>query len=422
MSAGSFTMASLSVLSPFLVEDLGISRAELGALFTVLFVVATVASPLLGSVIDGQGSRRSLLVLFWTTALGITAIALSTAWQWLVLALIVAGLPMAAMNPLTNQLISNHIPVERQGLFMGIKQSGGQVNWFFAGVLLPSLALLTGWRPALFLGVALAIVGVVVTSVLMPKLPTPAGPTGQDDPGPAAGGDPAATDHDQDPASGGRAADTPTPEADRKDSDAHLQGSLASRVRWLAVYAFVMTLGVSAINSYLPLYAFERLEFTEARAGMLAAILGLVGVISRVLWGRGADALGRPSTLLAALAALSAVFQLGVWMSEAVGAWLLWLSVVGLGFSAFAWAALAMLALLRLVPRHLTGRGSGIMLLGGHSAMVVAPIVSGYAIDLRDGSYELAWGGATVAFVVGTVLALRQRHVETSAARALARS
>lgn len=367
MTAGSFITSALSVLGPFLLTDLQISRTHLGTLFSVMFASATLVSPAVGRMIDTHGGPRGLVALFSLQAVAIGGIVAAPSWGWLLVAMAVAGLPMAAMNPLTNHLVSEHVPLEHQGLLMGIKQSGGQVNWFVAGVLLPPLALATGWRTSLAVGAAFALFGLLLGRGLQ------------------------RVGHD-----------TRAPE--RRASPEAIRAATRS-VRWLAVYAFVMTLGISSISTYMPLYAFERLAFSEAAAGWLTATVGLVGIVARILWGRHADRFGRPSRLLALLAVASAASQAGIWLAEPVGAWLIWPAAAATGATSGAWATVAMIALVRGAPRELVGRVSGVMLFGGHAALFVAPIVFGAVVDHQAGSYQVAWAAVTASFLFGAVLA-----------------
>lgn len=377
MTAGSFITSALSVLGPFLLTDLAISRTRLGTLFSVMFASATLVSPAVGRLIDSQGGPRSLVALFSLQAVAIAGIVAAPSWAWLVVAMAVAGLPMAAMNPLTNHLVSEHVPLEQQGLLMGIKQSGGQVNWFVAGVLLPPLALVAGWRAALAIGAVFGLLGLLLGRGL-----THTQPQGRE----------------------------PLPPVGTETARAATRS-----VRWLAVYAFVMTLGISSISTYMPLYAFERLGYSEAAAGWLTATVGVVGVVARILWGRHADRFGRPSRLLALLALASAVSQAGIWLAEPVGAWLMWPAAAATGATSAAWATVAMIALVRGAPRELVGRVSGVMLFGGHAALFVAPILFGTVVDQQAGSYHVAWIGVTVAFLSGAVLAAA-RHVREARA------
>lgn len=376
MSAGAFLTSALSVLAPFIIEDLGLSRTQMGMLFTVMFSIATVASPFTGHGVDRFGGRRGLIALFVAEGLAVIGVVMAPSWLWLLVALAVGGLSMAAMNPITNHLISQHVPHERQGLLMGIKQSGGQVNWFFAGLFLPPIAVVWGWRPALVTGTLIAVIGIAATARLMP----------------------------------------PSSVEPRMPVEEHTSSlALVRTVRWLAVYAFVMTLGMAAVGSYLPLYAFERLGYSEAGAGLLTAAIGIIGVVSRIVWGRWADHLGRPSRVLAWMSVAAAVGQLGIWLAEDLGTWLVWPSVVVFGATAAAWATVAMLAVVRMVPSELIGRASGMMLLGGHASLVVTPIAFGATVDWRGGDYTLAWGGVTAAFLVSGLLASRQHTRERRA-------
>lgn len=75
------------------------------------------------------------------------------------------GLALAVGNPVTNKLVALHVLPAARGLVMGIKQSGVQIGAFLAGMLLPALAGVLGWRWAL--GAAALAAGVSGAAALM---------------------------------------------------------------------------------------------------------------------------------------------------------------------------------------------------------------------------------------------------------------
>src|SRR5204863_992444 len=149
----------------------------------------------------------------------------------------------------------------RHGIVTGVKQSGVQVGAFLAGLVLPGVAGAAGWRPALGGCAVLGAAGLALTGRYVPR--------------PSAG---------EEPAAGGATATA----ADGGPSRA-LRRRLDRAVNRLAVYALLMGFGVGAVGAYLPLYAVEELGLTRGTAGLAAALMGFVGIIARVGWGRRQD-------------------------------------------------------------------------------------------------------------------------------------
>ena len=371
MTAASLMQFTLGVLAPFLTADFGLSRAQLGSLTTAFFVVGTIVSPFAGRLVDRIGGRAMLFALFGFAIAGFAGTAGSTGYATLLVAVGVAGLGTALMNPVTNHLIAVHLPRGRQGVVTGVKQSGVQAGAFLAGALLPATALVLGWRGAVLAVTTIGLAGIVATSVWVPR-------------------------NDRDAAHGGVATN---------------QRPAGPFVRWLAAYAFLMGVGVAAVGAFVVLYAVEALGLGEGRAGLIAGLVGGVGVISRILWGRAAERMASSTAPLFVLAATSVLAQVLVWGAAAVGEWLLWVGAAAFGVTAASWNAVGMLAIVREIDAASTGRASGVVQSAFYAGLVVCPVLFGASVD-ATGGYDLGWAGVTAAFAGAAVLAAawHRRH------------
>jgi len=168
MVVAAFPQYAFGVLGPFLVADLGLSRAELGALTTAMFVAAAGLSPVSGRIVDRIGGRRSMLMLFAATAAGLVLAAVARTYLMLLAATLVTGVGFALGNPATNHVLAFHVDPHRKGALTGVKQSGVQAGALLAGVALPGLAGGVGWRGALLASLVLPVVGLVLAFVLVP--------------------------------------------------------------------------------------------------------------------------------------------------------------------------------------------------------------------------------------------------------------
>jgi predicted MFS family arabinose efflux permease len=177
-------------------------------------------------------------------------------------------------------------------------------------------------------------------------------------------------------------------------------------VRWLVPYAFFMGAAVAATTAYMALYANETLGLAEKPAGALLAVMGAVGVVARILWGRAAErrpTVAQPLAVLT-LAALAAIAL--VWAAAYTGPWLLWPAAVGVGASAGSWNSVGMLAVVRETAGHGTSRASGHVLTGFYLGLLAMPVAFGALVDATD-TYGPAWAlafGCVVA-ALGIVLA-----------------
>lgn len=374
MAIGTVMQFVLGALAPFLTTDLGLGRASVGMLTAILFTVAGLASPVLGTLVDRVSIRASMLVLLGSSTAAFLLMTSATAYWLLVLAMVIAGIPQALANPVTNRAVTLHTSLVARGLVMGSKQSGVQLGAFVAGMSLPFLASALDWRAAA--GIVAVVTGLAAL-VLPLRFPR-------------------------------RSCEVLSGDEEQESTDGH---EVRSVVSWLGVYAFFMGGGMSALQTYLPLYAFERLGFSAALAGTLVAIMGFIGVGARIVWGdigNRATRLTRPLMVLAVGSLLGLVL---IMLAGVLAPWLLWPGLFLLGGTAASWNVVAMVALVRTLPASQAGRGSGLFLVGFFLGFVVAPPVFGITVDLTE-SYTVAWAIAAALFAVGSIVPIQwQRRI-----------
>lgn len=357
MGVATFIGFVIGVLAPFLIDEFDMSRSQLGALTTVLYLVGGFGSPLAGQLVDRLGGRIMLVILFLAGAAGTVGVAVAQSYAWLVAAMLLAGFSLASGNPVTNKLVAAHVSPGARGTIMGIKQAGVPLGKFLAGVLMPGAALLFGWRAAVLLAVVIPVAGLAAGAALLP-----------------------------------RDAGQRTTRAERR------RRPLGSAVRWLAVYAFLMGTGVAVMNVYLPLYVHDQLRLSVTTAGAVASVTGIVGVFSRVIWGKVTDRLADVTPALIAIAISSALASLLLVAAQYWAPWLAWLSAFVFGAATLGWIVVGMIGVVSVIGVRDAGRASGVVLLGFYTGFVSSPILFGALVDWT-GRYDLAWAlvGATFA-------------------------
>jgi predicted MFS family arabinose efflux permease len=363
MTVATLAQFAIGTLAPFIVDEFRTSRAHFGLLSTSFFAAAALGSPLAGAVVDRLGSRRVLVGLYVVAACSFLAMAAAPTFAWLTAAVALGGMGAALSNPVTNQLIALHLPRGRQGLTLGAKQSGVQAGAVIAGTVLPPTATLLGWRAALLTGAVLALAGIGLS---LSAVPVDA---------------------------------TPGPPRDRRA--APVDGPL---VGWLSAFACLMGVGTAPVGAFLVLYAVEELGYREAAGGVAVALMGSVGVVARICWGRAAERFSSSTLALTAVATLAVVFQC-VLLAAVLAPGLLWIGVIGLGASATAWNVVGMLAIVRQVDRAALGRASGHVQGSFYIGLVISPALFGAVTD-RTGSYVWGWTGVAGAFGLAALLAL----------------
>ncbi|HEX2194597.1 MAG TPA: MFS transporter [Candidatus Limnocylindria bacterium] len=363
MGTGTYAGYAFGVLGPDLVVEFDLSRFELGAITATFFLVGGPLSLLAGPATDRFGARRLMLIAFALAAAAIGAMALAPSYLAFLAAAALAGLALAAGNPVTNKLVAIHVAPGGRGLIMGGKQSGVQVAAFLTGALLAPVAVAVGWRTAFGWSALVPLAGVIVALLAVPRdPPEPAGPTGE-----------------------------------------AASGPLPASVYWLAAYAFLMGSGVATINAYLPLYLVERAGATQELAGGVAATVGLVGIGSRIAWGWGSERMrgyALPLLLLGAGAVVAILLVLAV---ERAGLWLAWPAAALLGATAVTWNSVGMLAVITSSGAGMAGRASGVVVFGFYIGFVASPVAFGWLVDRTDG-YASAWLLVAGIFALTTVV------------------
>lgn len=365
MAVGILPMNAVSILAPYLVADLGLPRVAVGGMVTASFAVAAVVSLVAGRLVDELGARRGLMLLASVVAAVLLAASAAPDYRLLVAAVAVAGLAQALANPTTNVLLAGSVPPSRRGVAVGIKQSGVQLAALASGVALPALAAVAGWRAGFRVAAVAAALLLVAVARLIPERP------------------------------GGRGGgawwrwERPQP--------------------WLAGlmgYSLLLGIGLAAVNSYLPLYATQRLGLSAWLGGLVLATFGLAGLVGRVGWSRWADRLPEVTALLAGLAAAAAVGAVLLWLAGAVWGGLVWLAAVAVGATATAANAISMLLVVR--RGGATGHASGLVSLGFFTGFVIGP--TGFGLLADHGGYGWGWIAAGCAFVAAAVAATRLRR------------
>ncbi|MEV2275879.1 MFS transporter [Nocardiopsis sp. NPDC049922] len=346
-----FTVAALA---PRLGPDLGTGPAELGIAVGAGFAVAAALSPLAGRLTDRWGPRRCTVGLLALAAVGLGLLAVSQELVTLCLALALSGLPQAFANPATNKAILRSVPAERRGGVTGWKQSGVQLGALVAGVPLSLIAAWSGWREA----VAVAAVVALLLAVWALLTLAPDAPGG-----------------------GARGADAEP-----------LPRGLVAR---LAVFSLFLGVGVSSMNAHVGLFAADELGLAPVAAGLVVAVLGVAGVLGRVLWAARAGQRGAFG-LLAPLAG-GAVLGPALLVAAAWVPGLVYPAAVAVGGLAVAANAVSMIAVMSAVPGPRAGRATALVSAGFFAGFAVGPGVLGALAETAG--YTYAWGWPALALL-----------------------
>ncbi len=401
MGVGPLFNYGLSTSSALVIEQMGITAGQLGLVVTVVFASAALSSMWLGRLADRMTPRAQLILIFLGTVVALVVGAFAPTYWVLIIAAVLAGPAQSISNPTTNRIIIEQVPPAKRSGVIGVKQSGVQASQLFSGLFFPAVALWLGWTGAALGAAALALVLLAVGLRAVPESPQVTGRRREE-------GGTAASSTQQGPTT---APSPPTATAPAR---------LPTTVWIFAAIGMLSGLGMQATNVYLPLFAVEELGFSLVLGGVAAAASGVIGVISRIWWGRRMAAGWRPSTLLlmitsGAILGVAAFLGAAAWHQPA----LIWVGAALHGITVLGANVVINAGLMQVVPAPRIGTASGVNSMGMYTGFALGPLVMG---ALRDGTgdFTVGWlivAGAYVACVL-TALALRAHGQRHPAARA----
>ncbi len=358
---------AIAVLAPLLVLELGLTTTEIGVFGSLTLLVATAFASAAGKLVDNIGARTMMAVLHITYAVALLVLASAHSLVGLLIGAVAAGLSMSLSNPVTNLTVSSRIRPERWGIVIGTKQAGGQLSNVLAGLALPIIASIWGWRAALVSFCLLAPIGLLSTFSLTPDSRRPA-----------------------------RGSATVVP--------VEMAESTRRAIRRLQIFGLATGSGMGAFLYFLPIYVVQEFAVTPAYAGTVAATGAAVGTIARFLWGPAAGAFRNPQFALTLISWCAASAMLFLALASQIGISIVWLAVILLGASGLAFVTPAMLAILHLAGPESTGVESGRFMRSVYAGGVISPLLFGWVIDVTN-SYAIAWGLSTLLLVLAAAVA-----------------
>lgn len=367
---GALSVLSVAPLSPFLLEALELSRAQVGLFLPAVYLGGVMMALPAGWLSDRLGVRLTLgggLLL-------IGALVMTASWARsmpaLLGALVVAGFGFSVLNPSTGKAVVEWFPPRGRGLAMGIKQTGLTLGGLTGALTLPPLALAFGWREAL---AAAGAGSVVAAARVLAAYRTPAGPAA--------------------------APATAWPRLAEVSVFLRRPGVIVVFVSGLA-----LSTAQSSVLAYLALYAKETFAVSAVAAGQILALAQLGGTAARLAWGAASDRfLGgrrRPGVVASALlgAAAYALFALG---PELPAAGIVPLAILA-GAGAFGWVGLYFALVAEIGGARYAGLLTGVAVAFAWSGVLVGPPMFGLLLG-STGSYTWPW--LTLA-VIATLVAI----------------
>lgn len=134
--------------------DIGFDVGTLGLATAAFFLAAAVAANPAGRLVSARGASRGLRLGISATILSCALCALAWDWWLIPLATAIGGVGNGLIQVSSNIAIFDGVKRGRQGIAFGSKQAAVPIASIVAGLSLPLIALVFGWR-WVFVGAAL---------------------------------------------------------------------------------------------------------------------------------------------------------------------------------------------------------------------------------------------------------------------------
>lgn len=173
-----FDRQTVAYLAPFIVEDMGLTNAQIGMTASALSLAIAITSFFGSQVADRTGRRKAMLVgctLVFSILSGASGLALTFAM--LLLARFALGLAEGPIVPISQTMILHASSPKRRGFNMGFMQMVGAfgIAGFLGPIVATQLGEAYGWRAAMFLSILPGLlVAVLMIFLLRPDPSRPA--------------------------------------------------------------------------------------------------------------------------------------------------------------------------------------------------------------------------------------------------------
>lgn len=335
-TSGAMPLMLAGALVVLVSDDLAISEALFGVSVAAYFGTSALLSMWSGRLTDHIGWRRAMLVGNGLSVASVLGVAmLGRTYPAFLAFMAIGGAAQSLSMPASNLALVREMPIDRQGLVFGIKQTSNPVAGLVAGLLIPGVAVGLGWRWAF---AAAGVIPVVALAVVA-RMPA--------------------------------AALAPPRRRPGNEGELDLPPLVV-----VGIGGFLASFGVIALSSFVVASAVDT-GVEVGRAGVYVAVASVVGLTGRVVGGWAVDRMG--SRGLRPAAALLVVGVLGP-LGLAIGRVDLVLPAMVLAYaSAWGWPGLFQYGI-TAYHRHAPASATGIAMVGILVGGAVGPITVGALI------------------------------------------
>jgi MFS family permease len=394
----------LSISSTPIAEEFGISKVELGYLFSSFLWLYVVCLVPMGMIVDKLGTRtvNAAGITLWSIATALTGLA--TGFGMLIATRVAMGVGESTTYPAAGRVIREWIPLKERALFTAIFNGGAYFGPAVGGLVLAGLVGAVGWRTTFLICAAIGFVWLLAWMIWFRKPEEVSW----------------LTDEERAFVLRERNGSAGTTPADGRSIG--LRGLLGSP----SMLGLMVTQGCAVYTQYffltwLPNYLQTERGMSILKSGALMSLPFIGAVILTVLVGKLSDSLlDEESGRLGGrrrLGALCMLFGSVILLTPLVDNVYLVLVLITIALGGVASAVALNIAMVGDLLRTSadSGRATGLLILGGNIFGIMAPIVTGYVVQ-STGSFNMAFvvAGVLLAFGAATVFLLARTPIGPS--------
>lgn len=381
----------LSVSSAPIAEEFGISKVELGYLFSSFLWLYVVCLVPMGMIVDRLGTRvvNAAGIGIWSIATALTGLA--SGFGMLIATRVMMGVGESTTYPASGRLIREWIPRKERALFATFFNSGAYFGPAIGGIVLAWLVSVAGWRVTFLVCAAIGFIWLLAWLIWFRKP------------------EEASWLSAEERALILRERDGGAKEASTDGASVGLRGLLGST----SMLGLMLTQGCAVYTQYffltwLPNYLQTERGMSMLKSGALMALPFVGAVVLTVLFGKLSDSLLDEHGVLSGgrrrMVAVLLLFGSVILLTPLVDNVYVVLVLITIALGGVASAAALNIALIGDLLRTSadSGRATGLLILGGNVFGILAPIVTGYVVQ-ATASFNAAFVVAGALLVLGAL-------------------
>lgn len=349
-----FYILAFPPLFPLLAAEFGLSNTELGAVVSAIMLPILVLQIPVGELVDRIGAKPVFVVGIVVTALGVLVAGVASSYFLLLVGALVSGVGQAAFHPADYALLEAVVGEDNEGKAFSVHTFGGYAGFAVAPLLVGSIGLSVGWRPALQLS---GLAGLLYAALAQLVL--------------------AAVHRSQD------GSDSVDGSSDERLAD-RLRVLLSPSLLAVAAFFLVLFMIITGIQSFTVVFVDRGLGLGPSVGNTALTAFATTSAIGVLLGGPLADRLDIHRVAIAGFLLGMVTTLLLVSGLPSVTA-LLTVALLGLLGLAFGLPLPSRDRLVSLyAPADATGRSFGFVFTAGSLGGFLAPLILGAVIDLRS--------------------------------------